>query len=166
VRLFQKLGTNSTYDEYRLAWETLNLYEKIYIFIIQRQSIQKSIKAESMDDFMMFNLFCITYMLKMIKDRKAHKEIAFNCYCCKNNGRFVCSQCEIAIYCSRECQKADWPIHKTMCAYEYHCEWCYSECEKACSRCQEALYCDELCQRKHWLFHRKTCKPVDLEIID
>ena len=30
----------------------------------------------------------------------------------------ACSACKTAQYCNRECQKADWPIHKRICTYQ------------------------------------------------
>ena len=31
---------------------------------------------------------------------------------CKNEGNFACSRCKSASYCSKECQKAAWKLHK------------------------------------------------------
>ena len=42
-----------------------------------------------------------------------------NSYCCgvcKKTGKmFKCSRCKGVYYCSRECQKKDWPVHKNDC---------------------------------------------------
>lgn len=37
------------------------------------------------------------------------------CYVCGKEGKKLCGQCCVARYCSRECQKADWPKHKIQC---------------------------------------------------
>lgn len=34
----------------------------------------------------------------------------------KKNSLKVCGSCNIATYCCRECQVADWPLHKTVCS--------------------------------------------------
>lgn len=41
----------------------------------------------------------------------------FQCACCLKSGcGYICSYCKVVYYCSRECQKAGWKIHKTHCA--------------------------------------------------
>ncbi len=38
------------------------------------------------------------------------------CNVCKKNGKIkLCSRCKKVRYCSPECQKSDWPTHKTVC---------------------------------------------------
>ena len=40
-----------------------------------------------------------------------------NCLCCLQivEGSQRCSQCQTALYCSRECQVRHWPMHKNIC---------------------------------------------------
>jgi hypothetical protein len=75
--------------------------------------------------------------------------------------RFLeCSRCITACYCSAECQKAHWPIHKKACKL-ITCQ----RCEKLettkwfskCARCQQVFYCGRDCQLADWPNHKKDC---------
>ena len=50
----------------------------------------------------------------------------FNCLCCRQhvvaNAIKRCSRCHIAMYCSKACQRADWPSHKKTCKKHAHTE--------------------------------------------
>ncbi|KAF9474188.1 hypothetical protein BDN70DRAFT_335114 [Pholiota conissans] len=52
------------------------------------------------------------------EDKKLRRCMTLCCSrCTKTGGGFKrCARCKIPIYCSKECQKADWPQHKTRCA--------------------------------------------------
>ncbi|KAH7480252.1 hypothetical protein FOMA001_g8824 [Fusarium oxysporum f. sp. matthiolae] len=39
---------------------------------------------------------------------------------CQNTGRSSCANCRLVVYCSSECQKAHWPIHKLDCKSPYN----------------------------------------------
>jgi hypothetical protein len=75
--------------------------------------------------------------------------------------RLDCSRCKTSCYCSAECQKAHWPIHKKSCKL-ITCQ----RCEKLettkwfskCARCQQAFYCGRDCQKYDWPDHKKVCK--------
>ncbi|KAH7164939.1 hypothetical protein DER46DRAFT_684869 [Fusarium sp. MPI-SDFR-AT-0072] len=38
---------------------------------------------------------------------------------CRNTGKSSCANCRLVVYCSSECQKAHWPIHKLDCKSPY-----------------------------------------------
>ncbi|KAI1269330.1 hypothetical protein F5Y18DRAFT_422285 [Xylariaceae sp. FL1019] len=38
-----------------------------------------------------------------------------SCLMCDKAPAALCTQCNSACYCSKECQRADWPIHKILC---------------------------------------------------
>ncbi|KAH8674471.1 hypothetical protein BGZ60DRAFT_404089 [Tricladium varicosporioides] len=37
------------------------------------------------------------------------------CIICNSSNAKSCSSCHSISYCSLECQKSDWPLHKTIC---------------------------------------------------
>lgn len=41
--------------------------------------------------------------------------VAHTCTICNASDAKLCSSCHSISYCSKECQKADWPLHKTIC---------------------------------------------------
>ncbi|KAJ3504307.1 hypothetical protein NLJ89_g8002 [Agrocybe chaxingu] len=47
--------------------------------------------------------------------RKARENIKTTCSYCGEIGQQKCARCKIASYCSRECQRKDWPDHKKSC---------------------------------------------------
>lgn len=48
------------------------------------------------------------------------------CAKCGKNACFMCTNCKTVHYCSRECQKGNWKIHKGNCCpfevIKFHCE--------------------------------------------
>ncbi|KAH8175445.1 MYND finger domain-containing protein [Sarocladium implicatum] len=46
---------------------------------------------------------------------ESHEEIKPTCLICKKSNAACCSRCNSSAYCSPECQKEDWPIHKLLC---------------------------------------------------
>ncbi|KAI1166662.1 hypothetical protein F5B18DRAFT_605265, partial [Nemania serpens] len=44
------------------------------------------------------------------------EDIRKRCIYCENKGQFTCQGCKNARYCSLECQKKDWPVHRLLCS--------------------------------------------------
>jgi hypothetical protein len=87
-----------------------------------------------------------------------------NCYQYNFGGeskRLDCSRCNTACYCSAECQKAHWPIHKKACKL-ITCQRCEkletTKLFSMCARCQQVFYCGRDCQVDDWPNHKKDCK--------
>ena len=55
-------------------------------------------------------------VLKREIEREFYASIKF-CNCCQRPGEWkkFCGRCKEAYYCSRECQKWAWPVHKQHC---------------------------------------------------
>lgn len=100
-----------------------------------------------------------------------------NCYnngCTNFKSLKICSKCNIAKYCSRECQKINWNIHKNECSMYKHLahpssfepnKCCYKpSCKKEnakqqCKICRVAVYCDKECRKSDYDNHQlKDCK--------
>jgi hypothetical protein len=88
----------------------------------------------------------------------------FNCHLMNFGGeskRLDCSRCNTACYCSAECQKSHWPIHKKACKLVtcQHCEKLETtKLFSRCAGCQQVFYCERDCQRADWPKHKKNCK--------
>ena len=93
---------------------------------------------------------------------------------CKKMGIFRCSRCKNVFYCSKQCQKKDWKVHKDSCreklktnedptSTEKFTEACHNEmCAKIgaliCSQCKSVGYCSKECQKLDWRKHKLSCK--------
>ena len=55
-------------------------------------------------------------LLQVGRDAQIEVNQAYACRRCgKTSGLSKCSRCCVISYCSRDCQKADWPAHKQVC---------------------------------------------------
>ena len=96
---------------------------------------------------------------------------------CKNDGRLNCSRCKSVNYCSQQCQKIDWNVHKLTCAEKNVTENetasanlrscgngdCGNSGSKRCSQCKSVWYCSADCQKRDWREHKKNCKLMMVE---
>eukprot|EP00123_Amoebidium_parasiticum_P012319 comp21279_c0_seq1/m.29035 comp21279_c0_seq1/g.29035 ORF comp21279_c0_seq1/g.29035 comp21279_c0_seq1/m.29035 type:complete len:115 (-) comp21279_c0_seq1:645-989(-) len=77
--------------------------------------------------------------------------------------KFRHCQCDMAYYCSAECQRKDWPSHRKT---GKHCANCrkggnnlprqHIECS-----CTTVVYCSPECQEAHWVFHCRVHVPAN-----
>jgi hypothetical protein len=57
----------------------------------------------------------LTKLIEDIDRSERDGDLGELCAACDKKGSSVCNRCKHARYCSRECQVADWPIHKKVC---------------------------------------------------
>lgn len=108
---------------------------------------------------------------KFIRDmsKKAGAEACEVCAATKAKSGGVllkCSGCHIAKYCSAECQKVHWKVHRPQCKNTGidACKVCAATKATSggpllkCSGCQAAKYCSTECQKTDWKTHRPQCK--------
>jgi hypothetical protein len=58
-------------------------------------------------------LFAVSYLETVGRDPTAHR-----CFVCRGKGKpklMTCTACKAVRYCSKQCQKRDWKVHKTRC---------------------------------------------------
>ena len=108
------------------------------------------------------------------------------CSSCGNLSKHskFCASCRMVKYCSRDCQRDHWKVHKLVCTKEppkqtiddmattssrgFHSEPKEQMCNlcnntgmlKKCSQCGEVHYCGRDCQTKHWPIHKAECKRL------
>ncbi len=100
---------------------------------------------------------------------RAQVRAVFGPPCCRVCGRAAsgcrivrCSRCKSpgARYCSVECQREDWPEHRSACTPR--CRMCGRTPARRCAGCQShgARYCSVECQRADWREHRSACRAL------
>ena len=85
-----------------------------------------------------------------------------------DGGDLLKCPCRTAFYCSKECQRSHWEVHKKVCPGAVggnpmqSCNSC-TAFERPdggdllkCS-CRTAFYCTKECQRSHWMGHKQVC---------
>lgn len=87
------------------------------------------------------------------------------CKNCHGPADSTCEACGIAAYCTKECARAQWPLHKDVCRrLKRTCRACERESDAPlakCARCRVARYCDEACARADRREHRAKCVSHD-----
>ncbi|KAK7483873.1 hypothetical protein BaRGS_00024890 [Batillaria attramentaria] len=94
-----------------------------------------------------------------------------------------CTGCFGIWYCSNECQRKHWTVHRTTCQKRKEPENTKRDKEERCAKCDTVWsdlrrctgclgvwYCSKECQRQHWPEHRAACtktasgvKPTDAD---
>ena len=75
-----------------------------------------------------------------------------------------CKGCQILAYCSNECQREHWAIHKRRCSKSKKCANCKTRYFNVrgsgggrCNTCKSVYYCSRSCQTEHWPIHQHLC---------
>ena len=106
------------------------------------------------------------------------KKLRMNCNQCEKelvqDNCLICSACRQAVYCSRQCQKLNWKIHKSKCKQlrpdgnkEHSCD----DCNSLNLKMKNQKLIIQCCYKKEWNsffegISRKTLIPLqDLKII-
>ena len=95
---------------------------------------------------------------------------------------FLCSRCGVQPYCSVQCQRASWKVHKPKCFSTEEkktlravkkettvkaCAKCSKTAKstgtalKSCALCRDVYYCSPECQKKDWGQHKVICNSQD-----
>lgn len=72
------------------------------------------------------------------------------CAMCSEFGKFNCASCTGIRYCSRECEKNDWPTHKIICKTLIY----FSEAQRPGTEYKRAIRFPKNCQRPHFFWLR------------
>lgn len=125
VRLTEPVKSVSCGSYYTLiASKTQN----VYVFGRQRNGLLGNNKSDGILEFP--TLLPIPYGVKSVSAGTSHsfiisearllkyeyvKSKLFCLFCKTKNSRFLCKSCNVADYCSKECQKNDWKRHHKIC---------------------------------------------------
>lgn len=78
-------------------------------------------------------------------------------FCDAKDCKFRCPTCKVIYYCSAECQKKSWPIHKKHCGRNVFCVCilCGSDNpQMVCDRCP-VKYCNDKCKGEIYKAHKE-----------
>ena len=79
---------------------------------------------------------------------------------CSNTGVYRCKKCKKIRYCSKECQRSDWPEHKVACRQKCHYALCSEPLNSNVVVCRlrcTAKYCSEKCLAGEYSNHINHC---------
>jgi len=113
-----------------------------------------------------------------------------HCSSCDKPATHRCGGCISYYYCSTDCQKSDWPTHKSICKkhqseknkfedkVESYMDTTLSKikncsnCAKVlndsiilCTSCKTVGYCSILCQNSHKVSHTRPCNKMKFTVI-
>lgn len=81
-----------------------------------------------------------------------------------------CGRCCIQPYCSSQCQKFHWQIHRQFCSIDNPmkpipktittCNVCDQPAMQQCGSCRTTRYCSPVCQKLHWKQHKPDCIQI------
>lgn len=88
----------------------------------------------------------------------------YRCIICNQKADYACSGClnPLDSYCSLECQKAHWKIHKHTCQRipPGPCNYCKETTIYKCGKCGVIPYCNKRCAKRDRWIHKFGChKP-------
>jgi len=87
--------------------------EGIEIARLKRQAGQRIVRTQVEDGFHEVSLV----MTEVVNWKPDDPSVAL-CVCGNPNNLRTCSACHVTSFCSRECQKREWPLHKQICRDE------------------------------------------------
>lgn len=80
--------------------------------ILSMHSLSKGILAKKTNLSRVLNSYCAQKNIRIIEVKEEAK-CRFNE--CTKHGTMLCGRCKQTKYCSKECQRKDWPAHKLIC---------------------------------------------------
>lgn len=163
---------------------TFKMMEEVVDTYVFHKIIEK-LSVSPKDDFLV--LFFLNFITQMYKGKvkqiffypfidntelsfvkKIAKSTCIECGVPSNTKFQKCSGCKTTkmYYCSSECQKKHWPIHKHFCERNTNkcCACCYSFPRSTkfqkCGGCKstKVYYCSQECQKLHWPSHKQYCE--------
>lgn len=105
---------NKTVNEiFNISSELIRFNPNEKDYILAQQCCQKSFQMQKLLNKEDQSKFYI--QMNIILENLNPKDSIGCIFCGDENAKSKCSLCKNVIYCSRECQKAHWKLHKTQC---------------------------------------------------